>query len=286
MSGSGSPPAGPEAPAPPAATRWHHYRRARKALEVQPGPDQPLDRYQWRTSQDQNPERPHLLGLLKTSTLPRPRRQNRNQDPNKQGSLRRIVPFFRSVSEPGAGGAERAGSDAERRAPSVSSFISSLSRRIGRVLREEPQPESDVKGPPAHRFSCGQSPYTDGAAWDRKFCILTDSQLILLNKDEEVTGEPQEAPADSSRARSLRRTVSVPSEGQFPELQPEGAAVLGKARFLQEQGSDWITEGRLQHEPVPSEPSEPSEPPHTDICQTLLSNSKVGFLEPPDDFQL
>ncbi|KAM4556052.1 ras GTPase-activating protein nGAP isoform 3-T3 [Fundulus diaphanus] len=84
----------------------------------------------------------------------------------------------------------------------------------------------DVKGPPAHRFSCGQSPYTDGTAWDRKFCILTDSQLILLNKDEEVTGEPQEAPADSSRARSLRRTVSVPSEGQFPELQPEGTAVL------------------------------------------------------------
>ncbi|KAM4556050.1 ras GTPase-activating protein nGAP isoform 1-T1 [Fundulus diaphanus] len=227
MSGSGSPPAGPEAPAPPAATRWHHYRRPWKVLEVQPGPEQPLDRYQWRTSQDQNPERPHLFGLLKTSTLPRPRRQNRNQDPNKQGSLRRIVPFFRSVSEPGAGGgAERAGSDAERRAPSVSSFISTLSRRISRVLREEPQPESDVKGPPAHRFSCGQSPYTDGTAWDRKFCILTDSQLILLNKDEEVTGEPQEAPADSSRARSLRRTVSVPSEGQFPELQPEGTAVL------------------------------------------------------------
>ncbi|MEQ2267401.1 hypothetical protein XENORESO_005395 [Xenotaenia resolanae] len=85
---------------------------------------------------------------------------------------------------------------------------------------------SDVKGPPAHRFSCGQSPYTDGAAWERKFCILTDSQLILLNKDEEVAGESQEAPTDSSRARSLRRTVSVPSEGQFPEFQPEGAAML------------------------------------------------------------
>ncbi|MEQ2250674.1 hypothetical protein ILYODFUR_003360, partial [Ilyodon furcidens] len=86
--------------------------------------------------------------------------------------------------------------------------------------------EGDVKGPPAHRFSCGQSPYTDGAAWERKFCILTDSQLILLNKDEEVAGESQEAPTDSSRARSLRRTVSVPSEGQFPEFQPEGAAML------------------------------------------------------------
>uniref|UniRef100_A0A3B5MQR0 Uncharacterized protein n=1 Tax=Xiphophorus couchianus TaxID=32473 RepID=A0A3B5MQR0_9TELE len=65
-------------------------------------------------------------------------------------------------------------------------------------------------GPPAHRFSCGQSPYSDGAAWERRFCILTDSQLILLNKDEEVR---LDAPADPSRARSLRRTVSVPSEG-------------------------------------------------------------------------
>ncbi|XP_027875490.1 ras GTPase-activating protein nGAP isoform X8 [Xiphophorus couchianus] len=83
----------------------------------------------------------------------------------------------------------------------------------------------DVKGPPAHRFSCGQSPYSDGAAWERRFCILTDSQLILLNKDEEAA-DPQDAPADPSRARSLRRTVSVPSEGQFPEFQPEGAAML------------------------------------------------------------
>lgn len=48
---------------------------------------------------------------------------------------------------------------------------------------------SDVKGPPAHRFSCGQSPYTDSGAWERKLCILTDSQLILLNKDDEVSAD-------------------------------------------------------------------------------------------------
>nr|XP_054599762.1 ras GTPase-activating protein nGAP isoform X3 [Nothobranchius furzeri] len=83
----------------------------------------------------------------------------------------------------------------------------------------------DVKGPPSHRFSCGQSPYTDGATWERKFCILTDSQLILINRNNESAGEPQEAPANSSRAQSLRRTVSVPSEGQFPEFQPEEAAM-------------------------------------------------------------
>ncbi|XP_035771828.1 ras GTPase-activating protein nGAP [Neolamprologus brichardi] len=84
----------------------------------------------------------------------------------------------------------------------------------------------DVKGPPAHRFSCGQSPYTNSGSWDRKFCILTDTQLILLNKDDEVAGDAQESPTDSAKARSLRRTVSVPSEGQFPEFQAEGATAM------------------------------------------------------------
>ncbi|XP_047223026.1 ras GTPase-activating protein nGAP isoform X4 [Girardinichthys multiradiatus] len=230
MNGSGISPEGHEGPVQPGLYRWHHYRKPWRVFEPQPGPEQPLDRYQWRMSEDQNLERPYLFGLLRTSTLPRP--QNQNPDLNKHGSLHRIIPFFRSMSEPGAtSGSQgtllrKAGSDAEHRAPSVSSFIGTLSRRISRVLRDEPEPESDVKGPPAHRFSCGQSPYTNGAAWERKFCILTDSQLILLNKDEEVAGESQEAPTDSSRARSLRRTVSVPSEGQFPEFQPEGAAML------------------------------------------------------------
>ncbi|XP_014910423.1 ras GTPase-activating protein nGAP isoform X4 [Poecilia latipinna] len=229
MSGSGTPSEGLEGPVQPGPYHWHLYRKPWRAFEPEPGSEQPLDRYQWRTSEDHNLERPQLFGLLKTSTLPR--RRNQNQDPDKHGSLRRIIPFFRSMSEPGAaGGSDRtplrkAGSDAERRAPSVSSFISTLSRRISRVLRDEPEPESDVKGPPAHRFSCGQSPYLDGAAWERRFCILTDSQLILLNKDEEAA-DPQDSPADPSRARSLRRTVSVPSEGQFPEFPPEGATML------------------------------------------------------------
>ena len=45
---------------------------------------------------------------------------------------------------------------------------------------------TDVKGPPTHRLSCGQSPYTDTTTWERKYCILTDSQLVLLNKEKEV----------------------------------------------------------------------------------------------------
>lgn len=44
----------------------------------------------------------------------------------------------------------------------------------------------DVKGPPTHRLSCGQSPYTETTSWERKYCILTDSQLVLLNKEKEV----------------------------------------------------------------------------------------------------
>ncbi|XP_071389049.1 ras GTPase-activating protein nGAP-like, partial [Centroberyx affinis] len=62
--------------------------------------------------------------------------------------------------------------------------------------------------------------------WERKFCVLTDSQLILLNRDDEATGDAQDSPTDSAKGRSLRRTVSVPSEGQFPEFQTEGAAML------------------------------------------------------------
>ncbi|XP_016302325.1 ras/Rap GTPase-activating protein SynGAP-like [Sinocyclocheilus anshuiensis] len=88
----------------------------------------------------------------------------------------------------------------------------------------------DVKGPPSHRFSCGQSPFTEPCAWERKYCILTDSQLILLNKEEEMPSEVRESPtASSSKVRSLRRTVSVPSEGQFPEYPPEGTSMLAEA---------------------------------------------------------
>ncbi|KAM8805707.1 ras GTPase-activating protein nGAP isoform 2-T2 [Eudromia elegans] len=85
----------------------------------------------------------------------------------------------------------------------------------------------DVKGPPTHRLSCGQSPYAETTTWERKYCVLTDSQLVLLNREKEVPvdGVP-DAPAEAAKGRCLRRTVSVPSEGQFPEYPPEGAAKL------------------------------------------------------------
>ncbi|KFP89043.1 Ras GTPase-activating protein nGAP, partial [Acanthisitta chloris] len=84
----------------------------------------------------------------------------------------------------------------------------------------------DVKGPPTHRLSCGQSPYTEMTTWERKFCILTDSQLVLLNREKEVPTDGIAEPQDASRGRCLRRTVSVPSEGQFPEYPAEGTAQL------------------------------------------------------------
>lgn len=84
----------------------------------------------------------------------------------------------------------------------------------------------DVKGPPTHRLSCGQSPYAE-TAWDQKYCMLTDSQMILLNREEEVNVDMiQDQQMGSSKGRMLRRTVSVPSEGQFPDYQQEGNAKL------------------------------------------------------------
>uniref|UniRef100_A0A5F9CSG6 Uncharacterized protein n=1 Tax=Oryctolagus cuniculus TaxID=9986 RepID=A0A5F9CSG6_RABIT len=105
---------------------------------------------------------------------------------------------------------------------------------LDRILLESvcQQQSWDVKGPPTHRLSCGQSPYTETTTWQRKYCILTDSQLVLLNKEKEIPVEGgQEQQADSTKGRCLRRTVSVPSEGQFPEYPPEGATKLGKIWF-------------------------------------------------------
>ncbi|XP_070830418.1 ras GTPase-activating protein nGAP isoform X3 [Chaetodon trifascialis] len=257
MNGSRTPPEGCESPvqgACRASHRWHLYRKPWQRSDARPAPEQPLDRYKWRTSaclapkagkmaapegRGQNREARHLwlFSLPRFNPVPDDRSEDESctgQDgPTRPGSLHRIFPYLRSMSEPGSGSGRTAvrkvGSNAERRTPSISSFLSSFSRRISRVLGDQPEAEggeSDVKGPPAHRFSCGQSPYTDSGAWERKFCILTDSQLVLLNKDDEAAGEAQESPTDSAKGRSLRRTVSVPSEGQFPEFPAEGAAVL------------------------------------------------------------
>ncbi|XP_034743249.1 ras GTPase-activating protein nGAP [Etheostoma cragini] len=204
MSAHRSPPEGCEDPVQspcPAPPRWHRYRKPWHRAAPPPAPEQPLDRYKWRTSA-------HLAGAGTASPDPesRPRRMlslprfsNPQRDLSgdgqaRSGSPRRLVPFLRSVSEPGTGrGAEER--TAGRRAPSLSSVLNAVSRRIGRVLRDQPEtPESE----------------------------FPESSKCLSS----AAGEPQESPTSSSKGRSLRRTVSVPSEGQFPEFPAEGSAAL------------------------------------------------------------
>ncbi|KAM3604626.1 uncharacterized protein V6R79_014066 [Siganus canaliculatus] len=209
-----------------ASYSWHRHRGPGSS----PAPRRPLDRYHWTTSGKMaagggggaaSRERP----LLRLLSLPRfkPASGERSRDPGytglegqvRTGSLRRVFPYARSMSAPSGEGAEP---DADRRG-----FLAAM-RRISRVLRDTP--ESDVRGPPAHRFSCGQTPSTDPGVWEKKLVILTDSQLILVARDDEAPQEVQGSPSNSSKARSLRRTVSVPSEGQFPDFPAEGAAML------------------------------------------------------------
>nr|XP_013046852.2 ras GTPase-activating protein nGAP isoform X1 [Anser cygnoides] len=168
----------------------------------------------------------------------------------KTRSLR--VPFNRSLSEPVPHSAARSTKpflqavrsvDCEQQGYFVRGIFSTLSSGFSRIInrRGEPVSESlgewkaddnqidpitDVKGPPTHRLSCGQSPYTDTTTWERKYCILTDSQLVLLNREKEVPMDGAQEPQDATKGRCLRRTVSVPSEGQFPEYPPDGAAKL------------------------------------------------------------
>ncbi|XP_021445189.1 ras GTPase-activating protein nGAP isoform X1 [Oncorhynchus mykiss] len=227
---------------------WHHYRKPWLKQLSQSTPEKPLDGYDWRISarldsRDHSALEPihfrvlSLPGRMTTSSSTTgPAEQHSGQE--RLRSLRSLIPYHRSVSEPGAGSstdktAVRKGlSDGEdQNGPFVHGLFSSVSRRISRILniKDELDPENqvpDVKGPPTHRFSCGQSPYSETSMWERKYCILTDSQLILLNKEEEMPGEVVDGPTESSKGRSLRRTVSVPSEGQFPEFQAEGAPML------------------------------------------------------------
>ncbi|MGH0133400.1 UNVERIFIED_CONTAM: hypothetical protein FKN15_030725 [Acipenser sinensis] len=57
--------------------------------------------------------------------------------------------------------------------------------------------------------------------WNPKFCIVTDGQLLLLDKEEIHPLLLQERRAETCKARLLRRTISVPADSQFPEYQAD-----------------------------------------------------------------
>lgn len=80
---------------------------------------------------------------------------------------------------------------------------------------------SDVRGPPAHRFSCGQSPC--GGVWNRKLCLLTDSQLILLQRNHEVRGHGSRDTSDVSFKYMVTLLKVYPPP---PRLQPRPRAPL------------------------------------------------------------
>ncbi|XP_015211337.2 ras GTPase-activating protein nGAP isoform X2 [Lepisosteus oculatus] len=224
---------------------WHTSSRPRLWHQAQPAPEKPIEGYKWKTRTRLN-LRTIKRGSSEDNSSFEFEASKVEKDQHKflsTGSLSgrphnptRAIPFHRSVSEPGTPhviekpALRQVNSDVEQRRYFLQDFFSTVSRRMSRILRHKENQENvmnDVKGPPTHRLSCGQSPYSETTMWERKYCILTDSQLILLNKEEEMPVEViHESPPESSKGRSLRRTVSVPSEGQFPDYQAEGATKL------------------------------------------------------------
>uniref|UniRef100_UPI001EAEB671 ras/Rap GTPase-activating protein SynGAP n=1 Tax=Oncorhynchus gorbuscha TaxID=8017 RepID=UPI001EAEB671 len=73
---------------------------------------------------------------------------------------------------------------------------------------------SDMWGPPAHWMSSGH-PYDERTVWNPKFCVVTDSQMLLLDKEEIHPLLLQERRSELCQVRLLRRTISVPVETNF-----------------------------------------------------------------------
>ncbi|XP_064575309.1 ras GTPase-activating protein nGAP isoform X2 [Zonotrichia leucophrys gambelii] len=229
---------------------WYHRMRSKKLnKQMSFDSEKPLGAYRWQTHPwppwrvNRRADSSSLKGECSDPSLGKSSASmdaasvaNLQEDPPETPFPTRSrpvrVPFSRSLSEPH-------GSGAEPQSYFIQGIFSSLSSGLAKIMSRKGEPRTegkaednpivlspDVKGPPTHRLSCGQSPYTEMTTWERKYCILTDSQLVLLNREKEVPAEGIPEPQDASRGRCLRRTVSVPSEGQFPEYPAEGAAQL------------------------------------------------------------
>ncbi|XP_034038529.1 ras GTPase-activating protein nGAP-like [Thalassophryne amazonica] len=147
---------------------WHHDMKSGQKANSQHAPGHPLDRYEWKTSAQRKMVAPEdkghrgLLSLPMHNTItcsggrnggcPATSRYSGCEDQEWPSSTHRLLPFLRSLSEPGTGThSERAalrkvGSDAERRLPSVSGFLTSWSRRISRAVFDEAERDKQVSG--------------------------------------------------------------------------------------------------------------------------------------------
>ncbi|KAJ8286881.1 hypothetical protein GJAV_G00044420 [Gymnothorax javanicus] len=85
----------------------------------------------------------------------------------------------------------------------------------------------DMDGHSSHWISSGH-PSAERTVWNPKFCVVTDSQLVLLDKEEVHPLLVQERCPESCDVRLLRRTISVPAESQFPEYLEEPSVESGE----------------------------------------------------------
>ncbi|XP_075872410.1 ras/Rap GTPase-activating protein SynGAP [Nelusetta ayraudi] len=91
---------------------------------------------------------------------------------------------------------------------------------------------SDVRFPSRRWPSRGHS-YEEQTAWNPKYCVGADCQLLLLNDEEEEVGRPlflQERRSASCRVHLLRRTISVPVETHFPEFHSQLSTESGQCK--------------------------------------------------------
>ncbi|XP_063067165.1 ras/Rap GTPase-activating protein SynGAP [Engraulis encrasicolus] len=75
---------------------------------------------------------------------------------------------------------------------------------------------SDMTGPSGYWVPCGHA-CAEQPVWSPKYCVVTDNQMLLLDK-QEVHPLLLQDRQTASRVRLLRRTISVPVETHFPEF--------------------------------------------------------------------
>uniref|UniRef100_A0AAR2LU35 DAB2 interacting protein b n=1 Tax=Pygocentrus nattereri TaxID=42514 RepID=A0AAR2LU35_PYGNA len=90
---------------------------------------------------------------------------------------------------------------------------------------------SDMRGPAEGWMFCGH-PCVEHTVWNPKFCVVTDGQMLLLDKEEVHPLLLQERRADTCKVRLLRRTISVPVESQFPAFHNQMSIESGESHTL------------------------------------------------------